>query len=84
MYAAILLFIFASNRATTEAVATPITKRDRVVELHYITCRAQNVKDANFEVSYMHAYCGLGFIVWSTYYPRPNEAESTVNMFTAW
>ena len=38
-------------RATAEAVAAPKTKRDRVVELHYIARGARNVKDRNFEVS---------------------------------
>ena len=40
-----------TNRATAEAVAAPKTKRDRVAELHYITCGARNVKGPNFEVS---------------------------------
>ena len=39
------------HRVTAEAVAAPITKRDRVVEFGFITRGAQNVKDKNFKVS---------------------------------
>ena len=36
------------HHATAVAVAAPITKRNRVAELHYITRGARNVKDPNF------------------------------------
>ena len=45
---------FFFYRTTAEAwflAEAPKTKRDRVAELHYITRGAQNVEDANFEVS---------------------------------
>ena len=58
----------SNNHATAEAVAAPKTKRDRVAQLHYITRGAQNVKDANFEVSQMNVYCSLGFTI--LYYTR--------------
>ena len=40
--------------ATAEAVAAPITKRDREAEVHHITRGVQNFKDANFIVSQMN------------------------------
>ena len=56
---------------TVEAVAAPITKRDRVAELYYITRGARNIKDATFEFSQMHAYYSLGFIIWSNVSTSP-------------
>ena len=56
------------------AVAAPITKRDRietkrdrVVELHYITRGAQKVKDVNFKVSQMNVYYSRAFMIWLMY-----------------
>ena len=71
------------DRGTAKVVAAPTNKRDRVVELYYIACCARNGKEVNFEVSKMHAYWSLGFIIRATYYPCPNEriAVSCVSKF---